>query len=300
MRTHEHQRDFTYSCRETWSLRVIDRPVLRYHGGKFRLAEWILGFLPPHQCYVEPFAGAASVLMRKPRSPAECINDLDERVVNVFRVLRDRAQASELRRRLELMPFSRVEFNEAYAEAADEIDSAVKTIALAFMGQGSDAITKGFRTGFRCALRNRDNRGLPSHEWADWPTQIPEFVERLQGVAIECCGARDIIPRLDSPETLFYVDPPYPLSTRSGSSSKHGYKFEMTDEQHRDLARLLKDCEGMVVLSGYPCALYDDELYAGWTRHECGAWADRGAQRVEVVWLNEACAEAQRQQRLIA
>lgn len=278
---------------------LIDRPVLRYHGGKFRLAEWILSFLPAHDCYVEPFAGAASVLMRKPRSPAECINDLDEKVVNVFRVLRDREKAAELRRRLELTPFSRVEFNDAYREGIDDVDSAVKTVALAFMGQGSDAVTKGLRTGFRCALRNSDNRGLPSHEWADWPSQIPHFVSRLQGVAIECCGARDIIPRLDSPRTLFYVDPPYPLLTRSESRSKHGYRWEMTDEQHRELAQILTAVAGMVVLSGYPSDLYDQELYAGWQRHECSAWADRGAQRIEVVWLNEACAGRQRQQRLI-
>jgi DNA adenine methylase len=274
---------------------MIDRPVLRYYGGKFRLAEWILSFLPAHGCYVEPFAGAASVLMRKPRSPAECINDLDERVVNVFRVLRDPAKASELRRRLELTPFARSEFAEAYGEATDDIDAALKTLALSFMGQSADAV-RGLRPGFRCALRNRDNRNLPSHEWADWPAQIPYFVERLQGVAIECIGARDLIPRLDSPDTLFYVDPPYPASTRS---ARKGYRWEMTDIQHRELAGILRECEGMIVLSCYPCELYE-ELYAGWERRECAAWADRGQQRTEVVWLNEACAAAQRQQRLIA
>ncbi|WP_329956985.1 DNA adenine methylase [Yersinia mollaretii] len=35
----------------------IKHPVIRYHGGKFRLAKWITSFFPAHRCYVEPFGG---------------------------------------------------------------------------------------------------------------------------------------------------------------------------------------------------------------------------------------------------
>lgn len=279
---------------------MIDRPVLRYHGGKFRLAQWVLSHFPAHRCYLEPYAGAASVFMQKPRAKAECLNDRDDRIVNVFRVLRDPHKAAELRRRLELTPFSRTEFEASYEPPTEEIDAVYKTIALSFMGQGSDAVTRGFRTGFRCALRNRDNGALPSHEWADWPTQIPAYVERLQGVAIENCEALRVIERLDSPDTLIYADPPYPHVTRTAIVGKHGYRYEMTDDDHRQLAEVLRDAEGLVVLSGYPCELYDQELYPDWTRFDCAAKADRGADRTESVWLNPACLEAQRQQRLIA
>lgn len=278
----------------------VDRPVLRYHGGKFRLAPWIVSHFPPHSCYVEPYSGAASVLMQKPRSAAECINDLDDKIVSVFRVLRDPASAAALRRRLELTPFSRTEFNAAYeAPDADPVENAARLITISFMGQGSQGTTRNYRTGFRCALRNRDNNGLPSHEWASYPRSISAFVERLQGVAIENTDALKVIRRLDSPDTLIYADPPYVTATRGRSYAKHGYRHEMTDADHEELAGTLRAVSGMVVLSGYPSALYD-RLYEGWERGECGAVADRGKASTEVVWMNEACRRAQRQMELRA
>ena len=84
------------------------RPLLRYHGGKWLLAPWIISHFPAHRVYVEPFGGAASVLIRKERSYAEVYNDLDSEVVNLFRVLR--AQPDDLVHAIELTPFARDEF----------------------------------------------------------------------------------------------------------------------------------------------------------------------------------------------
>lgn len=270
------------------------RPVLRYHGGKFRLAPWILSFFPQHSCYVEPFGGAGSVLMLKERVSAECYNDLDGTVVNVFRVLRDPEQAIELQRRISLTPFAREEFEWSYEPAVDELDAAHKLIVRSFMGHGSDSATRSCRTGFRSKLT--EDRALPAWEWANWAEAIPAFTRRLAGVVIENRDAFEVIARLDAPRTLFYVDPPYAHSTRSslmGRSSKtHGYRHEMTDDDHRALAAVLRDLAGMVVLSGYPSSLYDDELFGDWERYERRHAADGGRSRTEVVWLNPACVRA--------
>ncbi len=264
------------------------RIAFRYHGSKWRLADWLMQFFPPHRLYLEAFAGSASVLMQKPRAQAECINDLDERVVAVFRVLRDRDQASELRRRLELTPFSRAEFESCYSPPVDEIDAVRKTIALSFMGFGTDAISRGYSTGFRAKESN--GRNFPSADWSTWPEQIPAFLERLRGVVIERRDALEVIERLDAPDALIYADPPYVHSTRTSMVGKHGYANELDDQGHRSLARVLRAARGMVIISGYPSELYDDELYRDWSRFERPSLADGARERTEVVWINPACA----------
>ena len=274
---------------------TIARPVLRYHGGKFRLAPWILKFFPHHKIYVEPFAGAASVLMLKPRVKSEVYNDLDSRIVNVFRVLRDPIQAAELQRRVAFTPFAREEFDATYADPINDLDAAHKTIVRSFMGHGSDSATRSCRTGFRAKCHDR---ALPSIEWGAWHEVIPAFTARLRGVVIENRDALEVLARYDTPESLAYVDPPYVFSTRSAIAGRtrgtQGYRHELDDTQHSALASALRAFSGMVVLSGYPSELYDRELYPDWERFERRHVADGGKQRTEVVWLNPACSEALR------
>src|SRR3954466_7106373 len=97
------------------------RPVLRWHGGKWKLAPWIISHFPPHRIYVEPFGGAASVLLRKTPAFSEIYNDLDGEAVNLFQVLRRPADAGRLIELLELTPFARAEFEDSYAECEDPV-----------------------------------------------------------------------------------------------------------------------------------------------------------------------------------
>lgn len=258
------------------------RPVIRYHGGKWKLAPWIISHFPAHRIYVEPFGGAGSVLLRKPRAYAEVYNDLDGEVVNLFRVLRDPDQAQTLRRLLYLTPFAREEFVLSYTPTDDPIEHSRRTVARAFMGFGSSAHNASKATGFR-ANSNRSGT-TPAHDWANWPDVIPALVERLHGVVIENRPALEVIRQHDGPETLYYVDPPYVHGTRKPRQAKN-YRHEMTDTDHRELAAALHACRGMVVISGYRCPLYD-ELYAGWARIDRSTYADGGSPRTETLWLS--------------
>lgn len=261
--------------------------MLRYHGGKWRLAPWVMSHFPKHRTYCEPFGGAGSILIRKPRSAVEVYNDLDRDLVNVFRVLRDPAAAAELRRLLELTPYARAEFDLAHEPTDDAIERARRVIVLAFMGHGGTG-TRRHRTGLRPAIGKRDT--MPSHAWAGWPSQIPTFVERLAGVVIEECDAFGLIAKYDAPDVLFYVDPPYPITTRTSlrNGHKQHYRHELTDDDHRRLGAMQHGAEAKVVVSGYSCRLYDEELYADWERHEKRAHADGGVVRTEVVWVKPA------------
>lgn len=268
------------------------RPALRYHGGKWILAPWIIEHFPAHRVYVEPFAGAASVLLRKPRSYAEVYNDLDGEVCNLFRVLRDEDLAPKLAEQLRLTPFARDEFLGAYAPCEDHVERARRTVVRSFMGFGTTTLRHS-RTGFR-------SKGLragqpPQVDWTNYPAHIHKLTDRLRGVVIENRPASELIAHQDGPEVLFYVDPPYVHDTRSaiktGSHAGTAYRHEMTDADHEALAEQLRAVSGMVVLSGYHSALYD-ALYAGWERRERETLSDGAQPRTEVLWLNPACAEA--------
>ena len=113
-----------------------------------------------------------------------------------------------------------------------------------------------------------------------------EAANRLQGVTIENLDFRKLIPKLDSPDTLFYCDPPYPASTRDAGGK--GYVHELSDQDHRQLAWLLKSAQAKVVISGYRCRLYE-ELYADWRSAEKKTIANgqKGAvPRTEILWMN--------------
>jgi DNA adenine methylase len=276
---------------------AITRPVMRYHGGKFRLAPWIISHFPVHRVYVEPFGGGASVLMRKPRVYAEIYNDLDGEVVNVFSVLRDRG--AELVELLRLTPFSRAEFELSYQRSDDAVEQARRTIARSFMGFGSASVT-GESSGFR-ANSNRSGT-TPAHDWANLADAMPALIERLRGVVIENRDALRVSQHHDTDDTLHYFDPPYVHSTRSpkvrgtgteGRATGKAYRYEMTDEDHRALVSALDDFKGMVIVSGYESSLYE-ELFAGrgWATAKRRAMADGARERTEVLWMNPACSYA--------
>lgn len=148
---------------------IIKHPAIRYHGGKFRLASWIISHFPAHRCYVEPFGGGASVLLKKAPSEAEVYNDLDGDVVNLFRVLRNSESRQALIDACALTPYSRGEFCCAYEQTDDPIEQARRLVVRATMGFGSAGATKG-KTGFR--LDTKRNSATAQKIWARQPDNL--------------------------------------------------------------------------------------------------------------------------------
>src|SRR5690606_23762221 len=140
------------------------RPMVRYHGGKWKLAPWILEHFPPHRCYTESFGGGGSVLLRKPRSYAEVYNDLDGEMVNLFRMVRDRGP--ELRELLRLTPFARVEYRESYEPCDDPLEQARRSVIRSFMGFGSNSLCRVIQSGFR--FNSGRSGTTPAHDWANY------------------------------------------------------------------------------------------------------------------------------------
>lgn len=258
------------------------RPALRYHGGKWRLAKWIISHMPEHVCYCEPFGGGASVLLQKRPAKIEVYNDLGLRVVSFFRILRERPD--ELIRAIELTPYARAEFEHAREPSDDELEASRRFYILAWQGRGGP--TARWNTGWR--FQRTNSRSTTALD--DWSNidHLYAVAARLKRVHLECWEAHAVIRRFDAPETLFYVDPPYLASLR-GNWSKHAYTHELTKDDHCALADLLHQVRGMVLISHYPCPLYD-ELYAGWRRVSTTGQTDAASKTTECLWLNPAAA----------
>lgn len=256
---------------------TVKNPVLKYYGSKFRLASWIITHFPAHHHYVEPFGGAANVLLVKEPSRLETYNDLNDKIVNFFRVLREQPDA--LIQQINLTPWARTEYEYCLDEIDDEspLESARRLffrLWMSFSGQ--------YNTG-RASWRRHSN-GRRSMRLDIRPDNLLAAAKRLLPVQIENRGAFKLIRELDSPETLFYLDPPYVFSTRTTSKA---YSHEMTDGKHREFAELLHGLEGFVVLSGYPSPIYR-ELFEqkGWIRIDKEAQVLGGAKKTECLWLS--------------
>lgn len=262
------------------------RPILRYHGGKWRLAQWIISHFPAHRIYVEPFGGAASVLLAKARCYAEVYNDLDGEIVNLFRVVRD--AGPDLARACELTPYSRAEFDLSFQPTDDPIKQARRTVVRSQMGFGGNLTRPNRdqspqRTGFR-NYTDVGRGSTPAGDWSNYPTALTQIIARLRGVVIEKRDALAVIADHDSPDTLHYVDPPYVHSTRCGRGARRGYRFEMSDDDHRELADHLKALAGAVIVSGYDCDLYR-EIFDGWNCVHRQTHADGARDRTETLYL---------------
>lgn len=254
------------------------KAVLRYLGAKNRLADWIVSFFPDHKIYVEPYGGSAAVLLNKAPVEIEVYNDLYDDVVNLFRIIRSDRYV-ELMEQVNMTPFSEREYELAARDkSGDELERARKFLVCSFMAVSCDGMFR--KTGFR---RDRNaSCGRVVGKWQRLPDLLAEAHVRLSGVTIRKQDALDIIREYDSPDTLFYLDPPYMHETRTKDGR---YAFEYDHGDHERLLSLVAGLQGKVVLSGY-----DNDLYAsmlpGWRVEQKATESMRRSQRIECLWMN--------------
>lgn len=255
-----------------------------WYGGKYSHSDWLLPLLPKTQHFCDVFGGSAAVLLNREPSPVETYNDIDGEVVNFFKVLRDKP--SQLIKQIGLTPFSREEFEKAIkdSKAVSEIERARRFYIRARQVRTGLAQTASLGRWANCKLTSRAGMAGAVSRWLGSVESLPEIAQRLLRVQIENDTAINIIKRYDSEETLFYCDPPYIHETRGDSKA---YKYEMTNEEHRQLAEALKKAKGKVALSGYHCELMD-ELYEGWYVTEAALKKCHSVKsmRREVLWTN--------------
>jgi len=258
----------------------IERPVLAYPGGKWRIAPWILQHAPSHTYYVEPFGGGGSVLLSKSRSRYEIYNDINKEVVCLFRVLRD--NPDEFIRKVELTPYSRVEYEIAFEDTLEDIEIARRLLYRVSASFGTEGVLKNKGTWLYSKYREH------ALTWSYLADHLLSYTERLKGVYIECKDGLEVIQQWDDKDTWHYVDPPYVLDSRVESQV---YSNEMTDDNHKKLSDVLHQAKGKISLSGYNTPLYED-LYKGWHKieKEVQVWGHKSdgtrAKRIECLWMN--------------
>jgi DNA adenine methylase len=261
---------------------MIKHPLVIYHGSKWRIAPWIISHFPKHRIYIELFGGSAAVLLNKGRGEVEIYNDLDGELVNLLRVTRD--QGPQLAEKIYLTPYSREEFIAAFVPADNPVEQARRTFIRSFMGFGSGYVSYSSKcahpeNGFRSNWKIPGNHA--NLDWLKLPANLLQITERLRGVVLENLPYQDLIIRNDSPGTLVYADPPYVPETRDCGSD---YKHEFSEQDHIELAKVLHECAGPVVVSGYHSEIYND-LYYGWKVFEKRTRTMQNSPRTEVIWV---------------
>jgi DNA adenine methylase len=266
------------------------------NGGKFHLAPWIVAQMPPCIHFVEPYFGGGSVLLaRNPDGVSEVANDLDECLINFWQVLQDPEMFEMFRRHVEAVPFSEeawkaAEWMEEYAPLRGRVEVCKVDLAAAFFVRCRQSLA-GRMKSFSGVTKTRTRRGMNNEvsAWLSAVEGLPLVHERLKRVLILCRPALEVIRGQDGPDTLFYIDCPYLLETRSTGGD---YRHEMTEADHEELLVALGNVKGKFVLSGYPSRLYEAHRRRNgwwWLKKEIPNHAAGGREKrvmTECLWMN--------------
>ena len=272
------------------------KPPFSYYGGKQRLAARICALMPPHTVYVEPYCGSAAVYFKKglpditnTHHYREVLNDTNNLVVNFFRVMQSPEQSAQLIDKLKWTVYSQDEHRLAKELCKQPIEDPVLS-AWAWFCNVNWSFSNKAGAGFGCSTYNQTHPA--SH--ANIADRLSAYRDRMKCTNVMSEPALRVIERFDSPQTLFYVDPPYP-------STNQGHYGGFTQSDFEELIDRLKGCHGAVLLSCYA----NDAVPSDWEMHSFEVIAssagitgsDRGVssatsrqhqKRTECVWFKPA------------
>ena len=260
------------------------KAIFRYPGSKWGIADWIIGHFPvgyEKLVYLEPFAGSGAVFFNKKPGTVETINDIDSDIVNLFRVLREKPD--ELKRALDLTPYSREEYDLSFEPCNEPIEKARR-----FIVKTTQAIGPKLGHG-KCGWRNHKQMkiGGTACKWGSITDTIDVAAARLRSsttnlVQIEHMDALQLIERYNNPSVLMYLDPPYLRSTRKSGAL---YVHEMDMSGQKKLLSLIHESSAKIIISGYESELYNAAL-GGWHKDSTKSQTTSAEMATETIWMN--------------
>lgn len=278
-----------------------------WYGGKGNFLGRLKPLVPHAMIYCEPFGGAASLLFAREPDPIEVYNDLDGRLINLFRAIQDAARFRRLRRRLHWTLYSRAEFELALEVMrlderglADPDDLAWATFIAFNWAHASNPRSPG---NWARSVTVKAGQSQKVSAFRGKLLRLRRYRDRLARVLIEQRPALEVMDYWDRPEAVFYVDPPYVAATRARTCEHHRYRHELSEDEHRELVHVLLGLEAAVVVSGYNHEIYGPLDEAGWQRREFETFAfaaltggrqgrpRKRPKRTEVVWRNARAME---------
>lgn len=228
------------------------RPVVKIHGGSFYKAKDIISQLPEnYQNYgfAEPFAGAFSVTLQKEPSVKEYLNEIHPELYLIYTEIRD--NCTEFQKEVSEIKYTEENFNKALRH---EFRPAVNEYILRNFSRG------GLKKNFAWSERLRGGKPGDVNGYETKVQQLPLLSQRIKDIALLNLSFEQFIPIVNDENVILYCDPPFFPNTRS---SKKCYDYEMTIEQHENLAYMLNLFSGKVLLSGYDCLEYQ-RWYKNW------------------------------------
>ena len=264
------------------------RSFTKIHGGKARIHARITALFCHHNTYVEPYVGAGSVFLNRPREPIEFISDIDPALMNCWQIVRDEAPA--LAAIIADIDYKEKQFAYSLAQlptlALHPLHWAAHFLVVSKMSRGG--IGKDYASPGVGDDRLRGGHPDNVNAWKTTPDAILEVSARIQYTIISCMPAlKAIYAYMHNKKAIIYLDPPYLPSTRVSNSV---YDYEMSGDDHLVMLNAILDSDAAVYLSGYPSEMYSDILRGwdsiSWEVPNNSGQNDKKQSRTETVWSN--------------